>query len=132
MFPDTPPPALVSPRTQLVLIFGLLAHLHKSDLINLYLQVSKHLLSLSLSLPPSLPPSPQNGDDPGDDDWSVDTSEAAVKARMENLTDQATSLALTSDLEKKTNERVDIFYKFVEVSHKEVAIEGDHRGYDFE
>ena len=52
---------------------------------------------------------------PEDEVWSVDTSEEAVKARMENLSDQASALALTSDLEKKVSERVDLFFKFVEV-----------------
>ncbi len=50
-----------------------------------------------------------------DDDWSVDTSEAAMKARMEDLSDQASSLALSSELELATKKRVDLFYKFVEV-----------------
>ena len=50
-----------------------------------------------------------------DDDWSVDTSAEAVKQRMEDLSSQATNLALTSDLEKSTSERVNMFFKFVEV-----------------
>ena len=45
----------------------------------------------------------------------MDTSETAVKDRMKNLTDQASALTITSDLEKTTSERVDLFYKFVEV-----------------
>lgn len=45
----------------------------------------------------------------------MDTSEAAVKQRMEDLSTQATNLALTSDLEKSASERVDMFFKFVEV-----------------
>lgn len=49
-----------------------------------------------------------------DDGWSLDTSEAAVKQRMENLSSQATNLALTSDLEKSTSERVNMFFKFIE------------------
>ena len=62
----------------------------------------------------------QNGDSAnGDHDlqgWSVDTSEEAVKSRMEKLTDGASALALTNDVEKTSSERLDIFYKFVEVS----------------
>lgn len=62
----------------------------------------------------------QNGDSANGDDmlegWSVDTSEQAVKSRMEKLTDGASALALTDDLEKSSSERLDIFYKFVEVS----------------
>lgn len=48
--------------------------------------------------------------------WSVDTSEEAVKSRMEKLTEGASVLALNNDLEKSSSERLDIFYKFVEVS----------------
>ena len=60
-------------------------------------------------------PSTQNGTAPDDEEWSVDTSEAAVKQRMEDLSSQATNLALTSDLEKSASERVNMFFKFVEV-----------------
>jgi len=49
----------------------------------------------------------------------VDTSQEAVKARMENLSDQASALALHDDLEKTSGERVNIFYKFVEVRERE-------------
>ena len=52
---------------------------------------------------------------PEDEEWSVDTSEAAVKQRMEDLTTQATNLAMTSELEKSSSERVDMFFKFAEV-----------------
>ena len=45
----------------------------------------------------------------------MDTSEEAMKARMEDLTDQASALALTNELELASKERVDLFYKFVEV-----------------
>ena len=45
----------------------------------------------------------------------MDTSETAVMDRMKNLTDQASALTITADLEKTTAERVDLFYKFVEV-----------------
>ena len=50
-----------------------------------------------------------------EDDWSVDTSEEAVKSRMEKLTEGATSLTLNDDLEKSNSERLNIFYMFVEV-----------------
>ncbi len=45
----------------------------------------------------------------------MDTSKAAVKARMENLTDTANALALNDDLDKSPQERLDLFFKFVEV-----------------
>lgn len=86
--------------------------------------LSNYLLCSYTSFPPpllhSLPYlrhlSPQNGDGvPEDEVWSVDTSEEAVKARMENLSEQASALALTSDLDKTVSERVDLFFKFVEV-----------------
>ena len=65
----------------------------------------------SFSLP-SLPP--QNGDD-DDANWSVDTSEEAVKARKDDLTGLVSTLTL-DDGEKSPAERVNIFFKFVEVS----------------
>ena len=45
----------------------------------------------------------------------MDTSEAAVKQRMENLSSQATNLALTSDLEKSSQDRVNMLFDFVKV-----------------
>ena len=55
----------------------------------------------------------QNGG--SEEEWSVDTSEAAVKQRMENLSSQATNLALTSDLEKSSQDRVNMLFDFVKV-----------------
>jgi len=48
-----------------------------------------------------------------DDDWGEDTSDAAVKARMEALSGAAKTLTITDDLEKSPQERVDMFYSFV-------------------
>ena len=74
-------------------------------------RLAGHLLHAHSPSPP-----PQNGASAPDEEvWSVDTSEEAVKARMDKLSEQASALALTSDLEKKASERVDLFYKFVEV-----------------
>lgn len=48
-----------------------------------------------------------------DDDWGEDTSDAAVKARMEALSGAAKTLTISDDLEKTPQERVDMFYSFV-------------------
>lgn len=50
-----------------------------------------------------------------DDDWGEDFSEEAVKKRMEELSDAAKQMAFTDDLEKTQEERLNMFYKFVEV-----------------
>ncbi len=47
----------------------------------------------------------------------MDTSKEAVKARLEDLTDTANALALNDDLEKTPQERLDLFFKFVDVSY---------------
>nr|CAG4634773.1 EOG090X05QT [Alona affinis] len=52
-----------------------------------------------------------NNDD--DDDWAVDVSEAAVKARMEDLTSGAKGMTISDDLEKTPKERIDLFYSYV-------------------
>ena len=59
--------------------------------------------------------SKQDSDSDDDEDWSVDTSEAAVKARLENLTDGANALTLNDDLEKSVTDRLNMFFEFVEV-----------------
>lgn len=46
-------------------------------------------------------------------DWSLDTSEAAVKALMEELTSLTKGLVISPDSEKTPNERADLFYSFV-------------------
>lgn len=50
-----------------------------------------------------------------DDDWGEDFSEDAVKQRMEELSDAAKGLAMTDDLEKSPQERLDMFFQFVKV-----------------
>lgn len=58
-----------------------------------------------------------------DDDWTADTSEAAVAKRMLDLTDGARGLTLNDDLEKTQQERLEIFYNYVE-SKRNGKIEG--------
>ena len=57
-----------------------------------------------------------NDGDVDEEEWSVDTSEDAVKARMEKMTNGVATLTMHSDLEKTSAERVDLFYKFSKVS----------------
>ncbi|KAL1138962.1 hypothetical protein AAG570_009023 [Ranatra chinensis] len=58
------------------------------------------------------PPQSANHSDE-DEDWALDVSEAAVRARLNDLTDGAKSLTITEDLEKTEKERMDIFYRAV-------------------
>ena len=43
----------------------------------------------------------------------MDVSEAAVKARMEDLSSGAKGMTISNDLEKTPKERIDMFYSFV-------------------
>nr|XP_002125498.1 eukaryotic translation initiation factor 5 isoform X1 [Ciona intestinalis] len=70
----------------------------------------------------------------GDDDWSVDVSEAAVAARMNEITSGAATLALTDDLERTPSERADMLYGFIKkrinantimTASKDIAIEAE-------
>ena len=60
-------------------------------------------------------------DDGDEEEWSVDTSEDAVKARMEKMSNGVATLTMHSDLEKTSAERVDLFYKFSKVNTVEVV-----------
>ena len=65
--------------------------------------------------------------DDEDDDWGEDTSDAAVKARMEGLSGAAKVMTISDDLEKTEQERVNMFYSFVKVrlvGSKKMAIMG--------
>lgn len=52
-----------------------------------------------------------------DDDWGddIDVSDAAIQKRMESLSSAAKSLALTDDVEKTPQQRMDMFYEYVKV-----------------
>jgi hypothetical protein len=52
------------------------------------------------------------GDD--DDDWGSDSAEDGQQ-RIEELTEAAKKLMASEELEKSTEDRLEIFYKFVEV-----------------
>lgn len=57
-----------------------------------------------------------NDDD--DEDWGEDTNEDAVRKRMDQLSAGAKSLMLNDDLEKTQDERLQIFFEFVEKKAK--------------
>ncbi|XP_055600744.1 eukaryotic translation initiation factor 5 [Uranotaenia lowii] len=54
-----------------------------------------------------------NNDDDDDVNWTVDTSEEAVRARMQDLTDGAKNMTVSDDFDKTEKERMDIFYELV-------------------
>lgn len=58
-------------------------------------------------------PPETHDDDDDDEDWGEDLSDEAVAKRMKELTDAAKNMAMTDDLEKTANERMDLFYEFV-------------------
>lgn len=45
--------------------------------------------------------------------WTLDTSEEAVRARMQDLTDGAKNMTVSDDFDKTEKERLDIFYELV-------------------
>lgn len=76
--------------------------------------------------------------DEEDDDatWSTDISEAAVRARMQDLAEGVKTMTVSDDSEKSEKERMDIFYELVKRRrdgnelgnvqvHKELAVEAD-------
>lgn len=75
-------------------------------------------------------------DDEDDTTWTTDVSEAAVRARMYDLSDGAKTMTISDDSEKSEKERIDIFYEFVKNRcdanqldnvqvHKEIATEAE-------
>ncbi|KAF9414929.1 hypothetical protein HW555_007320, partial [Spodoptera exigua] len=63
-------------------------------------------------------------DDDDDGCWTVDVSEAAVRARMQDLTEGAKSMTVSEDSEKNEKQRMDIFYSYL----KQRADSGDAGG----
>ncbi|AAM60753.1 ORF10 [Choristoneura fumiferana granulovirus] len=49
--------------------------------------------------------------------WTVDVSEAAVRARMQNLTESTKSMTLNEDMEKNQKQRLDLFYVYLKQKH---------------
>ncbi|CAH1636718.1 unnamed protein product [Spodoptera littoralis] len=60
-------------------------------------------------------------DDDDDGCWTVDVSEAAVRARMQDLTEGAKSMTVSEDSEKNEKQRMDLFYAYL----KQRAASGD-------
>ena len=58
-------------------------------------------------------------DDDEDVEWGEDTSDAAVARRMKDLSDAAKNLAISDDIEKTPQERIDMFYSYVKVTKSE-------------
>ncbi|XP_039756762.1 eukaryotic translation initiation factor 5 [Pararge aegeria] len=63
-------------------------------------------------------------DDDDDGNWTVDVSEAAVRARMQDLTEGAKSMTLSEDSEKNEKQRMDIFYSFLKQRADAGEVEG--------
>ena len=59
-----------------------------------------------------LPPQDEAEDDV---DWGEDISDAAIKARMEEISGAAKAMTLSDDIEKTSSERVNIFFEYVKV-----------------
>lgn len=69
-------------------------------------------------------PGKNGSDEDFDDDWAVDTSEAAIAKRMEDLTEGAKGITLNDDLEKPQHERLEIFYNFVKSKKGDLKSDG--------
>ncbi|XP_063385107.1 eukaryotic translation initiation factor 5 isoform X1 [Cydia fagiglandana] len=63
----------------------------------------------------------KHDDDDDDGTWTVDVSDAAVRARMQDLTEGAKSMTLSEDSEKNEKQRMDLFYAYL----KQKAAAGD-------
>ncbi|XP_075049049.1 eukaryotic translation initiation factor 5 [Mixophyes fleayi] len=69
---------------------------------------------------------PHVGDD-DDEDWGEDTSEEAMKQRMEEISDHAKGLTLSEDLERPVEERVNLLFDFVKKKKEEGVIESSDK-----
>ncbi len=54
----------------------------------------------------------------GFDDWSEDVTDEAIKKRMEDLSGGIKGLVVNKDMEKREEERINMFFQFVNVSIK--------------
>jgi len=59
-------------------------------------------------------PKPDQEDD-ADEDWGDDFTEEAIQKRMEELSDAAKGLAFTNDLEKSSEDRVNMVYEMLKI-----------------
>ncbi|XP_028162112.1 eukaryotic translation initiation factor 5 isoform X2 [Ostrinia furnacalis] len=62
--------------------------------------------------------------DDDDDNWTVDVSEAAVRARMQDLTEGAKSMTVSEDSEKNEKQRMDLFYAFLKARAAAADLDG--------
>lgn len=76
---------------------------------------------------PDSPPTVANQSSVGEDedDWGSDAAED-TQQRIEELTDAAKKLMASEELEKTTEERLEMFYKFVE-ARKETGVSGTEK-----
>ena len=73
-------------------------------------------------------PAKENGNHDDDDDWCEDTGEDAVAKRMSELTSGVASIMASSDLEKSSEERLQIFFENLKKKLDEVG--GNGSGFD--
>lgn len=66
-------------------------------------------------------------DDEDDVDWGEDVSEEAIKQRQDELSDAALKLAVSDDLERTEQERIDLFYQFVKERKETFQITGTEK-----
>ncbi|XP_049875403.1 eukaryotic translation initiation factor 5 isoform X2 [Pectinophora gossypiella] len=63
-------------------------------------------------------------EDDDDGNWTVDVSEAAVRARMQDLTEGAKCMTLSEDSEKNEKQRMDLFYIYLKERAGNHDVEG--------